>query len=440
MTGAFLPQEIVRRKRDGAVLSDGEIVAFVGGFTDGRVTESQIAAFAMAIFFRGMTRDETATLTRAMAQSGTTLDWSDLALPGPVLDKHSTGGIGDKVSLMLAPIVAACGGFVPMLAGRGLGHTGGTFDKLESIPGYRTAPDIAEFRRVVHDIGCAIIGQTADLAPADRRFYAVRDITATIESIPLLTASILSKKLAAGLDGLVMDVKWGSGAFMTEEAGARALATSIVEVARQAGLPTVALLTDMNEVLGTTAGNAIEMIEAIDYLTGARRDTRLHDVTIALGAEMLRLGGLAKDQEEARARVEAALASGAAAERFAQMVAALGGPSDLLERPRAHLAEAPCIIPLPAPRAGYVARIDVRRLGVAVLELGGGRRRVDEAIDHAVGLSEVVGIGAAISPERPLALIHARHQTDAAGVAVALAGAFDIADAPPAERPLLGAY
>ncbi|MBV8652834.1 MAG: thymidine phosphorylase, partial [Alphaproteobacteria bacterium] len=280
MTAAFLPQEIVRRKRDGAALSEAEITAFVRGFTDGGVTESQIAAFAMAIFFRGMSHAETAALTRAMAQSGRTLAWADLALPGPVLDKHSTGGVGDKVSLVLAPIVAACGGFVPMLAGRGLGHTGGTFDKLESIPGYRTAPEVAQFRQVVRDVGCAIIGQTEDLAPADRRLYAVRDITATIESIPLLTASILSKKLAAGLDGLVMDVKWGSGAFMTQEEGARDLAASIVSVAGEAGMPTVALLTDMNEVLGTTAGNAIEIHETIDYLTGARRDARLHEVTM----------------------------------------------------------------------------------------------------------------------------------------------------------------
>jgi thymidine phosphorylase len=436
MTGAFLPQEIVRRKRDGAVLGEDEIAAFVKGFTDGGVTESQIAAFAMAIFFRGMSHAETAMLTLAMAQSGRTLAWADLALPGPVLDKHSTGGVGDKVSLMLAPIVASCGGFVPMLAGRGLGHTGGTFDKLESIPGYRTAPEIAEFREVVRAIGCAIIGQTADLAPADRRLYAVRDVTATIESIPLLTASILSKKLAAGLDGLVMDVKWGSGAFLSEEAGARDLAASIVAVAREAGMPTVAVLTDMNEVLGTTAGNAIEIRETIDYLTGARRDARLHEVTMALAAEMLVLGGLAATLDEARVRANTALTSGAPAERFARMVAALGGPSDLLERPRAHLAEAPCIVPLMAPRAGHVARIDVRRLGIGVVELGGGRRRVDAAIDHAVGLSEVAGIGAAIGPEYPLALIHARRPEDAARAAASLAAAFEIADTAPPERPL----
>ena len=292
----------------------------------------------------------------------------------------------------------------------------------------------------MRDVGCAIIGQTADLAPADRRFYAMRDVTATVESIPLHHGSILSKKLAAGLDGLVMDVKIGSGAFMAEECGARALATSLVEVARQAGLPTVALLTDMNEVLGTTAGNALEVTETIDYLTGARRDNRLHGVTVALAAEMLRLGGLAKDLDEARARAEAALASGAAAERFSRMVAALGGPADLLERPHTHLAVAPCIVPLPAPRAGYVSRIDARRVGVAVLELGGGRRRVDAAIDHAVGLSEVAGIGTAVGPERPLVLLHARRPDDAAGISAALASAFEIEDAPPMERPLISAY
>jgi thymidine phosphorylase len=433
-----LPQEIIRRKRDGAELTAGEIAEFVAGLTDRSIGEGQVAAFAMAVFFRGMTGAETAALTQAMTGSGTILDWSDLALPGPILDKHSTGGVGDKVSLMLAPIVASCGGFVPMLSGRALGHTGGTLDKLDSIPGYVSTPDIATFRRVVRDAGCAIIGQTPDLAPADRRLYAIRDVTATVESVPLITASILSKKLAAGLHGLVMDVKYGSGAFMAEEARAQELAASIVEVARLAGLPTVALLTDMNAVLGDNAGNALEVIEAIRYLTGARREPRLHAVTLALAVEMLILGGTARDATEARAKIEAALSSGAAAERFGRMTARLGGPSDLVERPEAHLAAAPVTIAVPPPRPGRVVRLDVRALGIAVLELGGGRRRVEDRIDPAVGLAEVAGLGAAVGPDRPLAVIHARTEDAAQATAAAVAQAFEIGEAPPPERPVVG--
>jgi thymidine phosphorylase len=435
-----LPQEIIRRKRDGLSLADEEIAGFVAGFTDGSIGEGQAAAFAMAIFFRGLSRRETAALTRAMQRSGMTLDWSDL--PGPALDKHSSGGVGDKVSLMLAPLVAACGGFVPMISGRALGHTGGTLDKLDSIPGYRSTPDIAELRAVVRAAGCAIIGQTAELAPADRRLYAIRDVTATVETIPLLTASILSKKLAAGLAGLVMDVKWGSGAFMTDAEGGLALAESIVGVAHEAGLPTVALLTDMNEVLGHTAGNALEVGEAIRYLTGGTRDARLHAVTIALASELLLLGGLAGDLVEAEARITGALSSGAAAERFARMVALLGGPADLLERAGKHLAIAPHVLPIHPPRAGFVAGIDVRRLGIVVAELGGGRRDVADAIDPAVGLSEVVGIGAAVGPEdasgRPLALLHARSADDAERIAGVLSSAFTIAEEAPPKRPVIG--
>src|SRR3954451_12142918 len=292
----FLPQEIIRRKRDGIELDPDEITVFLRGFRDGSIAEGQIAAFAMAVFFRGMTRAETTALTRAMKRSGEVLDWSDLALPGPLLDKHSTGGVGDKTSLLVAPIVAACGGYVPMIAGRALGHTGGTVDKLESIPSYRSAPAIDTFRHIVRDVGCAIIGQTANLAPADRRLYAIRDITATVESIPLITASILSKKEAAGLDGLVMDIKTGSGAFMPNATDALELARSIVEVAARGGLKAVARLSDMSEVLGEKAGNALEIVEAIDFLTGARREKRLAAVTMALAAEMLLLGGLARDE------------------------------------------------------------------------------------------------------------------------------------------------
>jgi thymidine phosphorylase len=434
----LIPQEIIRRKRDGAELGEAEITAFLRGFRDGSISEGQIAAFAMAVFFRGMTRAETTALTRAMKRSGEVLGWSDLALPGPLLDKHSTGGVGDKTSLMIAPIVAACGGFVPMIAGRGLGHTGGTIDKLESIPGYRSAPAIDAFRHIVRDVGCAIIGQTANLAPADRRLYAIRDITATVESIPLITASILAKKQAAGLDGLVMDIKSGSGAFLPAPDDALELGRSIVEVAARAGLKAVALLSDMSEVLGETAGNALEIGEAIDYLTGARREARLHAVTSALAAEMLLLGGLAGDAAAARARVDAVLANGAAAERFARMVALLGGPADLVERRERHLPAAPVIVALPPARPGFVAAIDVRRVGLVIVALGGGRRRLGDHIDHAVGLAGVAGIGAAVGQERPLAIIHARTAEAAAEVSGALAEAFRIVDEKPAARPVLG--
>src|ERR1700754_973558 len=340
----MLPQEIIRRKRDGHELSAEEIALVAHGIHDGTLSEGQVAAFAMAVFFRGMTTAEQVALTLGMTNSGRTLDWNDLGLPGPVIDKHSSGGVGDKVSLMLAPIVAACGAFVPMISGRGLGHTGGTLDKLSAISGYETQPDIATFRKVVREVGCAIIGQTDDLAPADRRLYAVRDVTASVESIPLIVSSILSKKIAAGLGGLVMDVKCGSGAFCDTEAMARELAQSLVAVANRAGLPTVALITDMDRVLGRNVGNALEGAETIAYLKGeGTRDPRLHEVVMALAGEMLALGKLAPSVAAGRVRAEAALEDGRAAEKFARMVSALGGPDDFLEHPGRSLAQAPVI-------------------------------------------------------------------------------------------------
>src|SRR6476659_1157507 len=288
----MLPQESIRRERGGHALSAEEIAVVTRGIADGSLTEGQVAAFAMAVLFRDMTTAERVAFTRGLMASGIVLRWDELKDRGPVLDKHSTGGVGDKVSLMLAPLVAACGAFVPMISGRGLGHTGGTFDKMESIPGYRAAPTMGDFRKVVKRVGCAIIGQTADLAPADKRLYGVRDVTATVESIPLITASILSKKLAAGLDALVMDVKVGRGAFMARRRDAEALAHSIVGVATGAGTPTVALLTDMDQPLASVAGNALEVATAVDYLTGARREPRMHEVTMGLCAEMLTIAGV----------------------------------------------------------------------------------------------------------------------------------------------------
>jgi thymidine phosphorylase len=345
-----------------------------------------------------------------MARSGVTVDWEKESLPGPILDKHSTGGVGDKVSLMLAPLIAACGGYVPMISGRGLGHTGGTLDKMDSIPGYVSQPDLHMLKKVVKKTGCAVVGATGDIAPADRRIYAIRDVTGTVESLDLITASILSKKLAAGLQGLVMDVKFGTGAFMQDYQDATALAQSIVQVANGAGVKCTALMTDMNETLGRTAGNAVEVIEAVRFLRNEDIDPRLYDVTMALTGELLAIGGLAKDQAEGRALAEQQLQNGRAAEIFGHMVADLGGPHDLIEHYDRHLALAPQMHEVYSRESGFVQAVDTRALGIAVIELGGGRRLAGDKIDHAVGLGNVAAIGERVGPgERPLAVVYGRH-------------------------------
>jgi thymidine phosphorylase len=429
----MLPAEVIRRKRDGAALTAEEIGFLVGGITNGGLSDAQVGALAMALFLRGMEPGERVALTEAMRDSGTVIEWD---LDRPVLDKHSTGGVGDKVSLMLAPIVAACGGAVPMISGRGLGHTGGTLDKLDSVPGYDTTPSVEQLRRVVGGpAGCAIVGQTADLAPADRRLYAIRDATGTVESIPLIVASILSKKLAAGLDALVMDVKFGSGAFMSERADAEELARALVEVAGGAGLPTVALLTDMDQVLGSSAGNALEVGESIAYLTGAEREPRLHEVTLALAASLLVQGGLHAGEDEARAAAQDALDSGAAAERFARMIAELGGPADLMERPGDHLAAAPVARAVAPARAGVVTGMDCRAVGLVVTGLGGNRAKESDVIDPSVGLTEIAPVGAQVGPDRPLAVVHARDEAGADAAAEALRAAVRVGDDPPAATP-----
>ncbi len=434
----MLPQEIIRRKRDGHELTPEEIAFIVRGIHDGSLSEGQVAAFAMTVFFRGMSVPERVALTLGLARSGIMLDWSDFALPGPVLDKHSSGGVGDKVSLMLAPIVAACGAFVPMISGRGLGHTGGTLDKLSAISGYETQPDIDTFRRVVREVGCAVIGQTDDLAPADRRLYATRDVTGSVESIPLLVSSILSKKVAEGLDGLVMDVKCGSGAFCDTQEMARDLAQSLVDVANRAGLPTVALITDMDRVLGREVGNALEVAETVAYLTGSGpREPRLHEVTMALAGEMLVLGRLAADAAEGRTRAEAALADGRAAETFARMVSALGGPDDFLEHSARYLGHAPVVKPCTAGRSGHVAGMNARQVGIAVVELGGGRRHADDAIDPSVGLTEFVDVGRQIRSGEPLCLVHAASEADADAAIALIRDAVRIEEAAPSEQPAI---
>ncbi len=433
----MLPQEVIRKKRDGMALESGEIAEFIRGISDGSISEGQAAALAMAVFFNGMSSTEAVALTKAMRDSGNVLDWSGLGLDGPIVDKHSTGGVGDNVSLMLAPMLAAAGAYVPMISGRGLGHTGGTLDKLDSVPGYRSQPDIELFRSTVREAGCAIIGQTEDLAPADKRLYGIRDVTATVESIPLITASILSKKLAAGLDALVLDVKTGTGAFMATAEDARTLAQSLVDVANGAGMHTSALLTDMNEPLASCAGNAIEVVNAVDYLTGEHRDPRLHAVVLALGAELMSLSGLEPNLESAKATLLRILDSGEAAERFGRMIALLGGPADFMERPAGHLREAQLVRAVPPAEPGIVEAIDTRSVGVAVIELGGGRRVAADAIDHAVGLKDLAPLGEEVSAERPLAVIHANDEASFERAAQMIREAYRLGHAPAHGSPIL---
>nr|WP_321513257.1 thymidine phosphorylase [uncultured Pseudodesulfovibrio sp.] len=434
---SFIPQEVIRKKRDGQSLSKADIDSMVRGITDESVSEGQVAAFAMAVFFQGMSMQERIDLTLAMKDSGTVIDWSSLGFESGVVDKHSTGGVGDKVSLILGPLAAACGAFNPMISGRGLGHTGGTLDKFDAIPGYDTAPDLETFARVVREAGCAIIGQTADLAPADRRLYSIRDVTATVESIDLITASILSKKLAAGLHGLVMDVKFGSGAFMQKYEDAKELAESIAHVATGAGVPTVALLTDMNEVLGHSVGNSLEMQEAVDFLTGKYRESRLMQVVFSLTGEMLMLAGLAKNMGEAVMKMNAALDSGAAADCFGKMVKGLGGPADFVQKAADYLDVAPVEMAVYPQTAGYVTGMDNRAVGMTLVVMKGGRTRADQAIDYGVGMTNFAHVGDEVGPDKPLCTVHARDDEQAAMAAERLREAVWIGPDRPADRPVV---
>ena len=432
----MLAQELIRKKRDGGTLTGEEIAFFVKGLSDGSVSEGQVSALAMAVFFKGLSLDERVALTLAMRDSGSVLDWSDLGKP--VVDKHSTGGVGDNVSLMLAPALAACGAAVPMISGRGLGHTGGTLDKFDSIPGYKTQPDNELFRKVVKDVGCAIIGQTSDLAPADKRFYAIRDVTGTVESLDLITASILSKKLAAGLQALVLDVKWGTGAFMGTFEEAKRLAESLVTVANGAGCPTTALLTDMNEPLASAAGNAVEVKNAVDFLTGKEIDNRLFDVTVALGGEVLATCGLAASADEGNSKMRSAFESGRAAEVFAKMVAGLGGPSDFIEKPAHYLSRSTVERAVYPKASGTVTAVDARAVGVAVVELGGGRKRAEDVIDPAVGFTHLAGVGHFVDSDSPLAIVHAANEGAATRAGEALLAAYTVGEARDvADRPVI---
>ncbi|WP_407309713.1 thymidine phosphorylase [Pseudomonas sp. nanlin1] len=433
----WLAQEVIRRKRDGQVLSDEDIRRFVSGITDCTLSEGQVAAFAMVVLLKGMDIGERIALTAAMRDSGDVLRWE---LPGPVVDKHSTGGVGDMVSLILAPLLAACGCYVPMISGRGLGHTGGTLDKLESIPGYDCQPPSARVQAIVAQVGCAIIGQTGDLAPADKRLYAIRDVTGTVESIDLITASILAKKLAAGLRVLVMDVKTGNGAFMEDPGQAMALADSIVAVANGADVRTCALVSDMNQPLSRSAGNALEVAEAIALLKGEVRSERLWALTLALAEQVLVTAGLASSAEQAREQLLQAWRSGAALARFGRMVHALGGPEHLLDNPLAYLPSAAVAMPVWAHGQGYVTGVDTRAVGMAVVALGGGRQQPNDVLDLSVGFSELAFPGEPVGPERPLGWVHAASAEQADIGAAALRAAYQVGSEAPAATALIHAY
>jgi thymidine phosphorylase len=425
---------IIAALRDGKGLAGDAAGWFADGLASGDVTDAQAGAFAMAVFLNGLTEAERVGLTLAMRDSGQVMDWN---LPGPVVDKHSTGGIGDCTSLLLAPALAACGAYVPMISGRGLGHTGGTLDKLEAVPGYKTDISTEDLHHLVADVGCAIIGATGDIAPADRRLYAVRDVTGTVESIDLITASILSKKLAAGLQALVLDVKVGSGAFMKTMDRAEALARSLVATAEGAGCRCAALITDMNQPLAASAGNALEVLEVMDTMTGNAVNQALWDVTVALGAEALLLGGLASSVDEGADQLDEALSSGRAAETFGRMVAALGGPTDFVERYPDRLPAARVTRDVPALRGGYVTAIDTEALGHAVVHLGGGRLKGGDRINPSVGFSDLMPIGEPLAAGEAIARVHAASEADAERAAAAVLAAFRIGSEDPDEPPLI---
>ncbi|PKA41899.1 thymidine phosphorylase [Rhizobium sullae] len=435
----FLPAQIIRAKRNGKSLSEADIRRFVEGIGAGEVSEAQIAAFTMACFLNGMAPEETAALTLAMRDSGEVIDWTGAGIdPRTIIDKHSSGGTGDeKVSLILAPLVASCGIHMPMISARGLGHTGGEVDLMEAIPGASIAPSTQMFRQAVMDAGVAIIGPTTKLAPADAAIYYVRDVTATVESIPLITASILSKKLASGVSGLVMSVNYGSGAFMPTYADADELAGSLISVARLAGLPMVAPIVEMDEVMGDAIGSRLQLREAIDFLAGRRQEPRMRALVMDISAEILVMAGLAASTEEAAAMLEKRLAQGSALERFSRMVAALGGPADLVENAGSYFPPAPFVSPLPSPTSGFVRKVDAYAVGLAMVGLGAGRKIASDALDHDVGLTGIVHVGDVVEKGEPLCILHCRCEAAVATAAEAISAAILIGRHQPERRPVV---
>ncbi len=431
----MFPQHVIARKRDGGVLTPEEIDAFVRGATDESWADYQLTAMLMAIFLNGMTAEETAAYTQAMMNSGVVADLS--AVPGTKVDKHSTGGVGDKVSLPLAAMVAACGVPVPMISGRGLGHSGGTLDKLESIPGFNVRLSLREYHDQVAKVGCALIGQTDDLAPADRKLYALRDVSATVECIPLICGSIMAKKLAEGIDGLVLDVKYGRGAFMKELDQARQLAGAMVEIGQAMGKGVRALITAMDQPLGRAVGNAVEVAESIACLRG-EGPADLMEVTTALGVEMLQLGGVAADAGSARDRLAAVIADGSALEKFREIVAAQGGDPRVCDDPAAVLPVAKQQVPLLADRAGIVQDVDAMEVALAALQLGAGRTRAEDDVDPAVGVTALVKIGEPVEKGQPLCVVHANDDESWAAAEVRLRDGIRIGTtAAPAPLPLI---
>jgi pyrimidine-nucleoside phosphorylase len=434
MGTALFPQHVIARKRDGGELSREEIIAFVKGATDHSWADYQLSALLMAIFIRGMTPKETVFLTEAMLRSGVVADLSQI--PGAKADKHSTGGVGDKISLHLAPMVAACGVGVPMISGRGLGHTGGTLDKLESIPGFRVGLSIEEYKAQLARNGICLIGQTGELAPADKKLYSLRDVTGTVECIPLICASILSKKLASGIDALVLDVKFGRGAFMKDVARARELAVAITTVANSMGTPTKAVLTAMEEPLGHAVGNALEVAESIAFLKGPGEHD-MSEVTYAIGEQMLILTGSAKDAKEARSKLEATITSGAALAKFREMVAAQGGDVRVVDDPSL-LPQARLKVAFVAKTSGFVSDVDAMGVALAALRLGAGRAKAEDPVDHAVGIDALVKVGGKVKAGDVLCVVHANSETHAKEASEILARAIVIGDEAPAARTLIG--
>lgn len=430
----MFPQHVIARKRDGRVLAAAEIEAFVRGATDGSWADYQLSAMLMAIFLNGMTAEETAAYTRAMMNSGVVADLSDV--PGIKVDKHSTGGVGDKVSLPLAAMVAACGVPVPMISGRGLGHSGGTLDKLESIPGFKVNLSLPEYAAQVGRLGCALIGQTKDLAPSDKKLYALRDVTATVECVPLICGSIMSKKLAEGIDGLVLDVKFGRGAFMKEIDRARELALAMVEIGRAMGKDVRALLTAMDQPLGRAVGNAVEVAESIACLRGAG-PADLMEITYALGVEMLLIGGVATEPAAARTQLEAVVANGAALDKFRTIVQAQGGDARVCDDPSGVLPQAAQQVPLLATRAGFVQDVDAMEVALAALRLGAGRARAEDAVDPAVGITGLVKVGERVEVGQPLCVVHANDDEAWAAAEVRLRDGIVIGDTPVEVPPLV---
>ncbi|WP_417263811.1 thymidine phosphorylase [Celeribacter sp.] len=430
----FDARQIIEKLRDKRELSSTELTGFAQGLASGAVTDAQAGAFAMAALLNGMSDPDRVALTLAMRDSGEVMRWD---LPYPAIDKHSTGGVGDCVSLLLAPALAALGACVPMVSGRGLGHTGGTLDKLESIPGLKAEVTDARFHEIVERVGCAIVSASGSIAPADKRLYAIRDVTGTVESIDLITASILSKKLAAGLEALVLDVKCGSGAFMTTPEDARALAQSLVTTANGAGCKTSALITDMNQPLCPTLGNALEVMTVMEALTTGEVDNILCDVTCALGGELMVLAGLAEDADQAAWAVRDTLTDGSAAERFGQMIAELGGPADFVDHWRDRLPSAPVVRDVLSQEPGYVSEMDGHALGMAVVHLGGGRMKGGDKVDPAVGLSNCCMIGEYLDADNLIATIHAKSVEEADRAEAAIRAAIRLASEAPDEPPLV---